>query len=239
MSSSMPDLNWRGGLLCRSTGGVSCTGWAASPPQWAMISAVGEMTLDAIVTAMNAHTVDGIGIVGIDGPSGSGKSTLTRRLIDRTNATLVEIDDFVSWSDISGWWPRFDRQVLQPLLRGDDAHYQVRDWTNDPFGSSLDGWKRAKWTPLIIFDGVTSTRRAIAPDLAYRIWVEAPDDVRLARGLERDGQKARTRWVDWMQIEEEYFLADRARDRADLLIDGSKSGDPNSDTDVFTTIDRS
>lgn len=46
----------------------------------------------------------GIRLVGIDGPSGSGKSTLAVRLSACSLAPLIEIDDFVSWRDFSGWW---------------------------------------------------------------------------------------------------------------------------------------
>ena len=31
--------------------------------------------------------------------------------------------------------------MLDPLLAGLDAHYQVRDWVHDEYGTSLNGWK--------------------------------------------------------------------------------------------------
>jgi len=198
-----------------------------------------QVALGDIITAFYARPSQGTRIVGIDGPSGSGKSSLTRRLIDRTAATLVEIDDFVSWTDFAGWWPRFNDQVLQPLLRGENAHYQVRDWQNDPHGSSLSGWKTARWSPLVIFDGVTSTRQAATDLLAYRIWVEAPDDMRLARGLARDGKKARHLWLAWMKEERAFFLNDRTRERADLLVNGAMSSGVITDGDAVVTLDDS
>jgi uridine kinase len=175
--------------------------------------------------------------VGIDGPSGSGKSSLARRLMDRTAATLVEIDDFVSWTDFSGWWPRFEDQVLNSLLQGEDAHYQVRDWQNDPLGSSLGDWKTAQWAPLVILDGVTCTRQAATNLLAYRIWVEAPEKVRLARGLARDGERKRHLWLAWMRQEWEFFSEDRTRERADLFIDGVGSSDVVTEGDTVLTFD--
>lgn len=189
------------------------------------------------ITAFSIRPSEGLRIVGIDGPSGSGKSTLTRRLMDRTTATLVEIDDFVSWTDFAGWWPRFDVQVVRPLLRGEDAHYQVRDWRNDPYGSSLGGWKIAPWAPLVIFDGVTSTRQAVADLLAYRIWVEAPAATCLARGLARDGEHERPLWLAWMQQERAFFTKDRTRERADLRVNSAAPLDVGLDEDVVTTLD--
>jgi uridine kinase len=197
-----------------------------------------RISLDGVIKAFSARPIKGIRIVGVDGPSGSGRSTLTRRLAERTAASVVEIDDFVSWSDFAGWWPRFDDQVLQPLLRGEDAHYQVRDFENDPYGRSLARWKTLPWTPLVIFDGVTSTRQAVADLLAYRIWVEAPYETRLAHGLVRDGDQAQSLWLTWMQEERAFFLKDATWERADLLVDGDASSSVIIAVDELVTIDR-
>ncbi len=73
--------------------------------------------IDRIVRDVRASgAVNGIRIVGIDGPSGAGKSTLAKQVAAALDAPLIQIDDFVSWSDFSGWWPRFDAQVLTPLV---------------------------------------------------------------------------------------------------------------------------
>ena len=179
--------------------------------------------------------VRGIRLVGIDGPSGSGKSTLARRLAAAAGAPVVKIDDFVSWSDFAGWWPRFDAQVLQPLLVGDDARYQVRDWANDEFGTSLGEWRATAWSPLVILEGVTSTRAAA--DLAYRIWVQAPDDLRLTRGLRRDGDSHRQLWLDWMDAEREFFAADGTKSLADLRVDGNPRTAHDPETELVLSVD--
>ena len=180
------------------------------------------LSLDDVVADVLQREAAGTGIrlIGVDGPSGSGKSTLAARLAARSSAPIVAVDDFVSWSDFAGWWPRFDRQVLTRLLSGADAQYQVRDWANDEFGTSLDGWKAVALTPLVILEGVTCTRVAAANRLAYTIWVEAPADLRLQRGLERDGTDHRQLWLTWMAEERETFAADGTRARADLRVSG-------------------
>ncbi|GID27280.1 uridine kinase family protein [Paractinoplanes brasiliensis] len=177
--------------------------------------------VDQIAAAVTSREpVNGIRIVGIDGPSGSGKSHLARNLSKALNAPIIEIDDFVSWDNFAGWWPRFDAQVLTPLLRGEDAHYQVRDWT-DWYGNTLGEWKTQPWAPAMILEGVTCTRRATINRLAHAIWVDAPAPLRLARGLARDRSFAGAEelWQKWMAEEEEFFAADGTRDRADLIID--------------------
>lgn len=177
-------------------------------------------------------TRGGIRLLGVDGPSGSGKSTLASALVARSGAPLIKIDDFVSWRDFDGWWPRFERQVLTPLLSGSRAHYQVRDWANDELGTSLAGWKSVPWAPLVILEGVTCTRQAVADRLAYRIWVDAPPETRLKRGIERDGETHRGFWVDWMKVEEQFFADDGTRARADLLVNGR----PDTPHDHLTEV---
>ena len=174
----------------------------------------------------------GIRIIGVDGPQGSGKSTLAARISTLIGAPLVQIDDFVSWVDLVGWWPRFEAQVLSPLLSGSDARYQVRDWENDEFGTSLNGGKTVRWSPFVVLEGLTCTRAAIADRLAYRIWVEAPDDVRLRRGLERDGDTHRDLWLDSMATERQFFVDDATRTRADLRVDGSSDVAHDQESEV-------
>jgi hypothetical protein len=176
---------------------------------------------DVLGEVMERRAAGGIRIIGVDGPQGAGKSTLGRRIATRGGTALIQMDDFVSWVDLVGWWPRFEAQVLGPLLSGSDAHYQVRDWENDEFGSSLNGWKTVTWSPVVVLEGLTCTRAAAADRLAYRIWVDAPDEVRLRRGLERDGQTHRHLWLSSMAIERQFFTDDATQARADLRVDGN------------------
>jgi uridine kinase len=155
----------------------------------------------------------------VDGPAGSGKSTLAHLLSEQSGAPVVRIDDFLSWTDLDGWWPRFDDEVLQPLLAGRDARYRIRDWAGDEFGSAVAGWKTTSWNTLVIIEGVTCTRLATLEALTYRIWVEAPASVRLERGVARDGESHRALWERWMTLEDEFFARDRTRARADLVVD--------------------
>jgi uridine kinase len=184
-----------------------------------------DVVAQVAAAVASREPVRGIRIVGIDGPSGSGKSHLARGLSAALTAPIVEIDDFVSWDSFAGWWPRFDDQVLTPLLNGADATYQARDWT-DWYGSTLGEWRTQPWAPTIIFEGVTCTRRETIGRLAYAVWVEAPASLRLARGLARDRAFAGAEqlWQRWMTEEERFFTADGARERADLIIDTTGHG---------------
>jgi len=187
---------------------------------------------DVIAEVMERTAVNGVRIVGVDGPQGSGKSTLAARIAALIGAPLVQMDDFVSWVDLVGWWPRLEAQVLGPLLSGNDAHYRVRDWENDEFGTSLGGWKTVAWSPVVVLEGLTCTRAAVAERLAYRIWVEAPDEIRLRRGLERDGETHRELWLDSMVTERQFFTDDATRTRADLRVNGDSDTSHDQESEV-------
>jgi uridine kinase len=191
------------------------------------------LRLDDVIAEVMERTADnGVRIIGVDGPQGSGKSTLAVRIAALIGAPLVQMDDFVSWVDLVGWWPRFEAQVLNPLLSGNDAHYQVRDWENDEFGTSLDSWKTVEWTPVVVLEGLTCTRAAVAERLAYRIWVEARDEIRLRRGLERDGETHRELWLDSMVTERQFFTEDATRTRADLRVNGNSEISHDQESEV-------
>lgn len=160
-------------------------------------------------------------LVAVDGPAGSGKSTFATRLAEVAGASLLSGDDFLSWPDFLGWWARFEEQVLGPLSKGRDARYQARDWVGDEFGIGLGAWKTLPWRPVVIAEGVSFARREAGAVIAYRVWVEAPDDVCLSRGLARDGEAYRDLWTDWQTREREWFATDRTKEAADLRIDGA------------------
>lgn len=204
--------------------------------------AVLELT-DALAEIMGRPTLavsgpSGVRIVGIDGPSGSGKSTLARRLAALADdAVVIKIDDFVAWDDLTGWWPRFAAQVLQPLASGRPTRYQVRDWIHNEFGRGLRGWKTARPASLVVLEGVTCSRIAAAPFLTYAIWVEAPDDVRIRRGLERDGTDHLDVWRRWFAMEHEFFVPDATAARADLRVD-TASAEPHDPEHQLVVVGR-
>ena len=62
--------------------------------------------------------------------------------------------------------------------------------------------------------------------------VEAPEDLRLARGLERDGALLEDQWRRWMRDEAEHFAHDDTSARADLVVDGTGQREPLSRWDI-------
>ena len=76
---------------------------------------------------------------------------------------------------------------------------------------------------MIVIEGVCALHRSLRDAYAVRVWVEAPYELRLARGVERDGEAARSIWVDvWMPSEERYVAEDDPVSCAHLVVDGSQ-----------------
>lgn len=161
-------------------------------------------------------------LVSIDGPAGSGKTT-TASLVAReaaelgATAAVLHLDDlYEGWAGLEGsLWPRLSAQVLEPLRRGRPGRYQRYDWPSGAFAE----WVDLEVPELLVLEGCGSGRREVDPLAVLRVWVEAPADLRLERGLARDGADAREHWVTWMSGEAEHFARERTRERADVRLD--------------------
>lgn len=175
--------------------------------------------LDAVRTAAAEH-VDSTLLVGIDGAGGSGKSTLAKNLASAlTSATVVHIDDFADWTDDSNWeLSTFADRVLEPLIAGITAKHQRYDWPTDTFGE----WFEVIPNSIVIVEGVTALRPDLRDYWHVSAWVDSPRELRLERGVARDGEAIRSKWEDiWMPGEDEYFERDRPREHARFIYDGS------------------
>ena len=176
-------------------------------------------------------------LVGIDGEGGSGKTTLSASLAALSSiSTVVHMDDFyrlrsieqpatISVGDLFDW-ARLQAQVLGPLSRNVKARYQRYDWGSD----SLAEWVEVEPGGVVMVEGVSTTRRELRGDYDLRIYVDCPPSIRLKRGLERDGEAARSMWRDvWMPAEERYLEDHKPSTFAHIVVDGSGRSGSNLD----------
>lgn len=182
--------------------------------------------------AESIHALPGaVRLVAVDGYGGAGKSTFAARLAAALGgAAVVHTDDFATGEPGLEWWPRLEREVIVPLSAGETARYRRWDWE----ARRLAEWHAVAPMPAVVIEGVSSARRAAADRLAYAIWVDAPAELRLERGLERDGRGARPLWHAWMAEEDAHFAQDGTRARCDLVVDGN----PGIDHDPATEFVR-
>jgi uridine kinase len=154
-------------------------------------------------------------VVAIDGPGGSGKSTLAARLASLLDAPLVHMDDiYPGWDGLAAAAPLLRDWVLKPLARGRPVRFQRYDWSIDTYGD----WVDVPAAGVLVVEGCGSGSRIVAPYLSLLLWVEAPRQVRFARGIERDGEAYRPLWERWARQEDALFAEERTRERADYVI---------------------
>jgi uridine kinase len=151
--------------------------------------------------------------VGIGGHGGAGKSTLASRL---PGAQIVGTDEF--WDSEEFDLSRLRAEVFGPLLAGGPARYASWDWARERPG----GLRTIVPEGLVVVEGVCALHRMFRDAYDVRVWVEAPYDVRLARGVARDGEEARTTWEErWMPSEDRYVERDDPVPSAHVVVDGS------------------
>jgi uridine kinase len=157
-------------------------------------------------------------LVAIDGHGAAGKSTLARQIAEQLDGvTIVCLDDF-GRPDAIGWdQQRFQDQILDPLLDGRPGRFQRWDWDT----GRLAEWHDVPIDGTVIVEGVSSTRTELGTPWDLTIWVDAPEDVRLVRGVARDGEAMTEQWKTvWIPGENEYVANQRPQLRADLIVNG-------------------
>ena len=175
-----------------------------------------DVELPAVVAAIRAASAPGgmtTRFVAVDGPGGAGKSSLAAWLAAELEAPVIHTDDFASWENPVNWWPQLIRDVLVPLAAGKPARYRPTNGARKLVVEPSD---------FVVLEGVTASREAFRPYLAYSIWIETPRELRLRRGLERDGEQALADWERWMAGEDRYVERERPAEHADCVLRGDR-----------------
>src|SRR3954454_24570660 len=147
-------------------------------------------------------------LISVDGPAGSGKSTLAARFADRAEARgssvlVLHMDDlYDGWDGATRGFALLRDHVLSRLAEGREGRYRRYDWH---LGAYAERHVVPVTLDLLIVEGVTSADRGADAWQSLRIWIETSNDVRLERGIDRDGEALRDRWLDWMRWERDYF----------------------------------
>ncbi len=171
-------------------------------------------------------TLGGRRLICIDGPAGSGKTTLGRAVAKAAEelgtSRLLHMDNmYEGWGGLSGVSERVARDLVSPLAEGRSGRYQRYDWHR----GVLAEWRTVDPVDLLVLEGVGSGAAAYDEQITTLVWVEAPRELRIERGIRRDGEAVRPKWMAWMADEEVVLKRERTRQRADVLVDGTGESD--------------
>ncbi|GAB3257692.1 nucleoside/nucleotide kinase family protein [Kineosporia babensis] len=179
----------------------------------------------AVAQVLRLITPNTATVIALDGPSGAGKTTLADQVAAELGdtAAVVRMEDlYPGWDGLEAATHRLADEVLPPLLRGQEAVFTRWDWTEDRYGQIRDVVPSKLVT---IVEGVGSGTLAAASSISALVFVNAPEQVRHARAMARDGEGYRPHWERWAAQERRYFARERPQERADLqLLPGLTQG---------------
>lgn len=153
-------------------------------------------------------------LICIDGPAGAGKTTLAGLIATvAPDAHVVHCDELLQgWHGLPGLADSVVA-LLHPLTRGERGHWRRWDWLADAWAET----HAVEAGGLLVLEGVGSWSPAIATWVGALVWVEAPAEMRLVRGIARDGEAMREQWLRWRHDEDDVLARLGTRDRADLV----------------------
>jgi uridine kinase len=159
-------------------------------------------------------------LVCIDGPPGSGKTTLAGALSEALGgAPVVHMDDlYEGWGQALGdpLAQRIEAWLLVGWRAGLPGTHPRFDWAQGRYAE----WVTVPAAPIVILEGCASGSARIRHRSSLVVWVEAPAELRLERGVERDGAALAPQWRAWQAHEQAHFTADGTREAADVIVDG-------------------
>ncbi|MBT1001410.1 aminodeoxychorismate synthase component I [Paenarthrobacter sp. DKR-5] len=167
-------------------------------------------------------------IIAVDGRSGSGKTTLAvelaARLREHRSVSVFHLEDiYPGWNGLEAGVERYVSTALAPLSQGLAAEWLAWDWS-----LSHDGERRTtRPADVVVVEGVGAGARAARELLDAVIWLDAAEDERKHRALDRDGDTFAPHWDEWAWQEAQWLAADDVAAAADVTVSsGADAGNP-------------
>ncbi len=128
---------------------------------------------------------------------------------------VLRVDELVpGWRGLAAMPPMVARDLLAPLALGTTPAVRLWNWEDDRPGDLLT----VRPGPYLVLDGCGSGSRVIRPYLSMLVWIDAPEDVRRARAMARDGKVYKPWWDIWAAQERALFAAEQTMAAADVRV---------------------
>ncbi len=173
---------------------------------------------DLVVAARRAEPCcAGTRVILIDGPAGSGKTTLAGRLAEVLDCQVLHGDDmYEGWDGLATLW-EIERQIIEPLAAGQPGRFRRWDWYESQRAEEIV----VPPANFVILEGVGVASPEARAYAGLVLWIEAPWDVCLERGMARDGVGMRDEWVAFHETERIVHHVGGTRGAADVILDGT------------------
>ena len=158
-------------------------------------------------------------VITIDGPAGSGKTTLAKDLESELNSVhTIHMDDLCE-----GWGSTLTSQltlkllnILESVKNQGEVIYSPFDWGTGKLEPEL----RISAPTYLIIEGVGSGQLAVRDSASLALWIEVPDQMGLARVIERDGPAVADYMPAFLVAQNIHFEKEGTKKSADYHLSG-------------------
>ena len=177
------------------------------------------MRLDASAFVRAALAASRAPVVLVDGPSGAGKSTFADAIVAAWPGVapqLVRMDDlYPGWAGLEPASHQVVRDLLLPLRSSGVGHWRRWDWA----ASRVRDTRVARAGHPLVIEGCGCLTRASASLADLHVWLNAADDVRKRRALDRDRGAFDAHWDMWQRQWGRLVARESPVSLADLVFD--------------------
>ncbi len=177
--------------------------------------------IKAALPDLNPHCGDCV-VITIDGPAGSGKTTLALILLERClevgPSYTIHMDElYEGWgSTMTPTLTSKLKSILEGVVSGKKIDFTPFNWIEKSLGNPIS----VQAPKFLIIEGVGAGQSAIRKFVSLAIWIEVPQDVGLARVLERDGPEVAEFMPSFIEAQAAHFLKEDTKKSADYHLSG-------------------